>query len=93
MIVEMLFRGLLFWGAVEFFRHIRVPQRPAQIVAILVVAVAFAFAHTGRGGVGSACTVLTGAAFGTMRVWSESTAAAALMHGVYNFALCCMMLT
>ena len=82
----------LFWAMLELFRCIRIPESKAQIVAIFLIAVGFAFAHIGRTGVGFVCTVLTGAAFGAMRAWSQSTAAAALMHGVYNFAICLMTL-
>ena len=89
---EMLFRGLLFWVVIEAFKRLRVPKRAAQITAILLIAIAFAVAHVGRAGVSLACTILTGAAFGAMRVCSQSTAAAALMHGVYNFLLCWMTL-
>jgi hypothetical protein len=88
MVEEILFRGLLFWGVIEAFKRFRVPERAGQVTAILLVAIGFALAHVGRAGVSLACTILTGAAFGAMRVCSQSTAAAALMHGVYNFALC-----
>jgi membrane protease YdiL (CAAX protease family) len=92
MVEEILFRGLMFWGVIELFRRIRVPERPGQVIAILLIAFSFALAHIGRVGISFACTALTGAAFGAMRVWSQSTAAAALMHSVYNFALCWMTL-
>jgi hypothetical protein len=92
MVEELLFRGLLFWGIIEIFKRLRFPKRAGQVTAILLVAIGFALAHVGRAGVSLACTILTGAAFGAMRVCSQSTAAAALMHGVYNFALCWMTL-
>ena len=90
MVEEMLFRGLLFWAVIEAFKRLSVPERAAQVTAILLIAIAFALAHVGRVGVSLAGTIVTGAAFGAMRVSSQSTAAAALMHGVYNFALCLM---
>jgi hypothetical protein len=92
MVEEMLFRGLLFWGIVEIFKRLGVPTRAGQAAAILLIALGFGLAHTGRAGISLVCTILTGAAFGAMRVCSQSTAAAALMHGVYNFALCWMTL-
>jgi membrane protease YdiL (CAAX protease family) len=92
MVEEILFRGLLFWGIIEIFKRLRVPERAGQVTAILLIAISFALAHTGRAGISFVCTILTGAAFGAMRVCSQSTAAAALMHGVYNFALCWMTL-
>jgi membrane protease YdiL (CAAX protease family) len=57
---------------------------------VLVIAVAFAVLHTGRAGVSLFATMLTGAAYGWMRVQSGSTAAAALMHGIYNLAISCI---
>jgi membrane protease YdiL (CAAX protease family) len=90
---ELLFRGLLFWALLKALSHIRVRQSRAQIITILLVAVTFAGAHIGRVGVSFICTILTGASFGVMRVWSQSTVAAALMHAAYNFGLCWMTLT
>ena len=92
MVEDMLFRGLLFWCIVEIFKRLRVPAPAGQAVAILLIAFGFALAHIGRAGISFICTILTGAAFGAMRVSSQSTAAAALMHGVYNFAISWMTL-
>jgi len=89
---ELLFRGLLFWVLLTLLTRIRVRQPHAQLISILLIALAFAASHIGRAGVGFACTVLTGASFGFMRVWTQSTVAAVLMHAAYNFALCWMTL-
>jgi hypothetical protein len=59
----------------------------ALSATILVIAVGFAFSHAGRTGLSLCTTILTGIAFGWMRAQSESTAAAALMHAVYNLVL------
>src|ERR1700692_1498310 len=85
MLEEMLFRGLLFWLVFELLRRGQTP--PAVSAAILVIAVGFAFSHSGRTGLSLYTTILTGIAFGGMRAQSESTAAAALMHAVYNLVL------
>lgn len=90
---ELLFRGLLFWLLLAVMTRLHVRHRPAQVFAVLLIALIFAQAHIGRASVSFICTVLTGAGFGAMRLWSQSTVAAALMHGVYNFALCWMALT
>src|SRR5579863_10274571 len=87
---EMLFRGLLFWLVFELLRRGRVPKLAAVSAAILVIAVGFAFSHSGRTGLSLYTTLLTGIAFGWMRAQSESTAAAALMHAVYNLVLSCI---
>jgi membrane protease YdiL (CAAX protease family) len=87
MVEEMLFRGILFWLIFELLRRGRVPKLAAVSATILVIAVGFAFSHTGRTGLSLYTTILTGIAFGWMRAQSESTAAAALMHAVYNLGL------
>ena len=87
MLEEMLFRGLLFWLIFELLRRCRVSNLAAVSTTILVIAVGFAFSHAGRTGLSLYTTILTGIAFGWMRAQSESTAAAALMHAVYNLAL------
>lgn len=89
---ELLFRGLLFWALLTLLIRLRIRQSPAQLISILLIAIVFAGAHIGRAGVSFACTVLTGASFGAIRVWSQSTVAAVFMHAAYNFALCCMTL-
>ncbi len=66
--------------------HVRRP--PAQVISIALIAFAFAGAHIGRAGISFVCTILTGASFGAIRVWSQSTVSAVLMHAAYNFALC-----
>ncbi len=90
MLEEMLFRGLLFWLIFELLRRCRVSKLAAVSATILVIAVGFAFSHAGRTGLSLYTTILTGIAFGWMRAQSESSAAAALMHAVYNLVLSCI---
>jgi membrane protease YdiL (CAAX protease family) len=85
---EMLFRGLIFWVIFELLYRRGVSKLAASVTTVLLVAVCFALAHTDRIGIRFFTTVLTGIAFGWMRVQSGSTAAAAVMHAVYNFVLC-----
>src|SRR6202051_916110 len=73
MLEEMLFRGLLFWLVFELLRRGRVPKLAAVSAAILVIAVGFAFSHSGRTGLSLHTTILTGIAFGWMRAQSECT--------------------
>ena len=87
MIEEMLFRGLLFWLIFELLRRRGVPQSAAAAATVLLTAIAFAFSHNDRHGLRLYATILTGIAFGWMRVRSGSTAAATLMHAVYNLVL------
>ncbi|HLN28240.1 MAG TPA: CPBP family intramembrane glutamic endopeptidase [Terriglobales bacterium] len=87
MLEEILFRGLLFWLVLELLSRCRVSKLAAVSTTILVIAVGFAFSHAGRTGLSLYTTILTGIAFGWMRAQSESTAAAALMHAVYNLVL------
>lgn len=89
---ELLFRGLLFWYMLELCQRLRWRQRPSAVATVIFVAIAFAFAHLGRTGTSLYSTALTGIAFGGIRIWSNSTAAAALMHATYNFTLSWMSL-
>jgi membrane protease YdiL (CAAX protease family) len=84
----MLFRGLLLWVIFELLRRRGVSNSAASVTTVLLVAVCFALAHTDRTGIRLFATMLTGIAFEWMRVQSGSTAAAAVMHAVYNFVLC-----
>jgi membrane protease YdiL (CAAX protease family) len=87
---EMLFRGLLFWVIFELLRRRGVSKSTASVTTVLLIAVCFAFAHTDRIGIRFFATILTGITFGWMRVQSGSTAAAVVMHAVYNFVLSCI---
>jgi len=87
---EMLFRGLLFWAVFELLHRRGISKSAAIVTTVLLTAVCFALAHTDRIGIRFAATILTGIAFGWMRVQSGSTAAAAVMHAVYNFVLSCI---
>jgi membrane protease YdiL (CAAX protease family) len=75
------------WLVFELLSRCRVSKLVAVSATILVIAVGFAFSHAGRTGLSLYTTILTGIAFGWMRAQSESTAAAALMHAVYNLVL------
>lgn len=86
-IEELLFRGLIYWLIFEFLRRRRVPLWTAAWVSVFLTAVAFAFSHNDRHGPRLYSTILTGVAFGWMRAQSGSTAAATLMHAVYNLTL------
>jgi membrane protease YdiL (CAAX protease family) len=87
---EMLFRGLLFWAVFELLARCGVTKSAAGATTVLLVAICFALAHTDRTGIRFCATILTGITFGWMRVQSGSTAAAVVMHGVYNFVLSCI---
>ncbi len=87
MLEEMLFRGLFFWLVFELLNRVGIRKVAALIATVLLIAVGFAFSHTGRTGLSLYTTILTGIAFGWMRAQSGSTAAAALMHAVYNLVL------
>ena len=87
MIEEMLFRGLLFWLIFELLRRIGLPLTAAVGATVFLTAIAFALSHNDRHGPRLYATILTGIAFGWMRVRSGSTAAATVMHAVYNLVL------
>jgi membrane protease YdiL (CAAX protease family) len=87
---ELLFRGLLFWLLFGLTNRSRVFHDHASAATVLAIAVAFALSHTGRTGLSLFTTMLTGTAYGWMRVQSGSTATVALMHGVYNQAISCI---
>ena len=87
MIEELLFRGLIYWLIFECLRRAGVSLRLAICVTVLLTALAFAFSHNDRHGPRLYATILTGVAFGWMRAQSDSTAAATVMHAVYNLAL------
>jgi len=87
MIEEMLFRGLLFWLIFELLRRMALPLAAAVGATVFLTAIAFALSHNDRHGPRLYATILTGIAFGWMRVRSGSTAAATLMHAVYNLVL------
>jgi membrane protease YdiL (CAAX protease family) len=86
MLEELLFRGMLFWLLLKLFLRLRFPTILACIVTVLLTACGFAFAHE-RAGLSLYATIGTGIAFGYMRVASQSTAAAAVMHGAFNLVL------
>jgi len=87
MIEELLFRGLIYWLLFEGLRRVGVSVRLAICVSVFLTAIAFAFSHNDRHGPRLYATILTGVAFGWMRAQSDSTAAATVMHAVYNLAL------
>jgi membrane protease YdiL (CAAX protease family) len=87
MIEEILFRGLLFWVILELLRRGGLSQAAAVALTVFLTAIAFAISHNGRHGLQLYSTTLTGIAFGWIRVRSGSTAAASLMHAVYNLVL------
>jgi len=87
MIEELLFRGLIYWLIFECLRRAGVSLRLAICVTVFLTALAFAFSHNDRHGPRLYATILTGVAFGWMRAQSDSTAAATVMHAVYNLAL------
>jgi hypothetical protein len=66
---------------------VRTSKLAAVSPTVLVIAVGFAFSHVGRTGLSLYRTILTGIASGWMRAQSDSSAAAALMHAVYNLML------
>ena len=90
MLEEILFRGLLFWAVFKLLARCGVTKSAASATTVLLVAVCFALAHTDRNGLRFCATILTGITFGWMRVQSGSTAAAVVMHGVYNFVISCI---
>jgi membrane protease YdiL (CAAX protease family) len=87
---ELLFRGLFFWMLFQMMHRLRIFHNHASAVTVLAIAVAFALSHIGRTGLSLFTTMLTGTAYGWMRVQSGSTAATALMHGIYNLAISCI---
>lgn len=87
---ELLFRGLFFWMLFQLMHRFPIFHDHASAVTVLAIAVAFALSHIGRTGLSLFTTMLTGTAYGWMRVQSGSTAAAALMHGIYNLAISCI---
>ena len=90
MLEEMLFRGLLFWLITLLLTRVGISKSAVLTATVLLIAIGFAFSHVGRTGLSFYTTVLTGIAFGWMRAQSESTAAATLMHAVYNLVLSCI---
>ena len=87
MIEELLFRGLIYWLIFECLRRAGVSVRLAVCLTVFLTALAFALSHNDRNGPRLYATILTGVAFGWMRAQSDSTAAATVMHAVYNLAL------
>jgi membrane protease YdiL (CAAX protease family) len=87
LIEEMLFRGILFWLILEFLSRQGAPRLAAVCATVVVTAILFALSHNDRNAPRLFATIATGVSFGWMRAQSGSTAAAALMHAVYNFAL------
>lgn len=87
MIEEMLFRGILFWLILEFLRRRGAPRLAGVWTTVMMTAILFALSHNDGNGARLYATIATGVSFGWMRAQSRSTAAAALMHAVYNFVL------
>jgi len=87
MLEELFFRGYLFWLILEkLLLPLRFSTILARTVTVLVTACLFAFAHK-YAGLSLYTTIGTGIAYGCMRLASRSTAATAVMHGVFNFVL------
>ena len=63
------------------------PRLATVCTTVFPTAILFALSHNDRNALRLYATVLTGVAFGWMRAQSGSTAAAAVMHAVYNFVL------
>lgn len=89
---ELLFRGFLYWVLHKTMRHFGVSSAIVYPVSITLLAVLFAFAHADSDSVHLSSAILTGIAFGVIRVVSGSTACAALMHASYNLTLCWLAL-
>ncbi len=87
LIEEMLFRGILFWLILEFLRRRGASRLAAVCATVVLTAILFALSHNDRNVPRLFATIVTGVSFGWMRAQSGSTAAAALMHAVYNFVL------
>ncbi len=85
---EVIFRGYLFAAAVLLTS--RMPVARSAGVSIFGIAAVFSIAHLSTPSITAlqlCCIGLTGAMYGYIRFRFQSTAAAALAHGMYNLAL------
>jgi membrane protease YdiL (CAAX protease family) len=85
---EVIFRGYMLALALWLTRHLAKSRSAA--VSVTGIAVLFALAHLATPGITGlqlCCVTMTGCLYGWIRVRYCSTAAAALAHGMYNFAL------
>lgn len=85
---EVIFRGYLFAAAVLLTSRMSVARSAG--VSIFGVAAVFSIAHLSTPSITAlqlCCIGLTGTMYGYIRFRFQSTAAAALAHGMYNLAL------
>ena len=85
---EVIFRGYLLNVALWLAR--RLSRSCAATLSIVASAGVFSLAHMATPGITGlqlGCALATGCLYGWIRMRYSSTAAAALTHGMYNFAL------
>jgi len=85
---EVIFRGYLFTAAVLLSGRMPAARSPA--IAIFGIAAVFSIAHLSTPSITAlqlCCIGVTGSMYGYIRFHFQSTAAAALAHGMYNLAL------
>lgn len=85
---EVIFRGYLLTVALWLTR--RLAKSLAATLSIVGSAAVFSLAHMATPGITGlqlGCALVTGCLYGWIRMRYSSTAAAALTHGMYNFAL------
>jgi len=91
-VMELLFLGVSLGPVLEesFFRGCLLPllaQTTGNVVAVILTAFLFALLHQPTDVVHWASFMVTGVAYGWIRLASGSTIAAAVMHATYNFSL------
>jgi membrane protease YdiL (CAAX protease family) len=85
---EVIFRRYLFTAVLLLIGRLSPSRSPG--VSVVGIAVLFSTAHLATPGITAlqlGCIGLTGSLYGYIRLRSRSTAAAALVHGMYNLAL------
>jgi len=91
-VTELILFGLLLGPVLEesFFRGCLLPllaQATGKTIAMILTAILFALFHQPSDLAHWMSFTVTGLAYGSIRVASRSTMAAAAMHAAYNFAL------
>jgi membrane protease YdiL (CAAX protease family) len=91
-VMELLFLGLLLGPILEesLFRGCLLPllaQTTGSRIAVILTAILFALFHQPPNLAHWVSFTATGVAYGWIRVASRSTAAAAVMHAMYNLAI------
>jgi membrane protease YdiL (CAAX protease family) len=84
---EVIFRGIVLSGLLYLCDRLHIQSKANIWLSIILAALLFGFAHSGRTGAPLVETVIMGIVYGWLRVKSDSTAVAGGAHSAFNLVL------